>query len=234
MKHLAHISCTLFLVISALFSTSIAQKTNNKAWFDFDNMSWFMQGSVFDASELSVSIKDYVQQSTYLGKVDSTSNVFYRLNSGLQFTMNNIPTRQFLLRNDSINKRIYIRPLFDENIECLLYDFGLKVGDTVKSVILINFKQPLIVSKVETIEFNGVKRIQISAVVKGAKNERTLKFIEGIGSTSGFLVPIDLNQKESIVLKCVHRNKTLLYNNNPEGNCPEPEIYLKPKRPEKK
>jgi hypothetical protein len=222
----------LFTLIQLFYTTNSIYSQQNKtsyAWFNFEGMSWFMQGSKFDASELSVSVKDYVQQSVYLGKVDSTSNVFYRLNSSYEFTMNGIPTRQFLIRNDSVNKRIYIRPLFDENIEHLLYDFSLKVGDTVKSIMLTNLKLPLIVSKVETVEINGIKRIQISALLKGGKSERTIKFIEGIGTTNGFLVLIDLSSKEAISLKCVHKHKTLIYNT--DSNCPEPELYLKPKRP---
>lgn len=229
MKNIYLLLVILIQLIYSTFSAYSQQTKTSDSWFNFDGMSWFMQGSKFDASELSVSVKDYVQQSVYLGKVDSTSNVFYRLNSSYEFTMNGIPTRQFLIRNDSINKRIYIRPLFDENIEHLLYDFNLKVGDTVKSILLTKLKTPLIVSKVETIEINGIKRIQISAVLKGGKSERTIKFIEGIGTTNGFLVLVDLSQNEAITLKCVHKNKTLIYNT--DSNCPEPELYLKPKRP---
>jgi hypothetical protein len=229
MKKIVSFVASLFLVLSSASSIQAQQNQSTSSWFNFEGMSWFMQGSKFDASELSVSVKDYVQQSVYLGKVDSTSNVFYRLNSSYEFTMNGIPTRQFLIRNDSVNKRIYIRPLFDENIEHLLYDFSLKVGDTVKSIMLTNLKLPLIVSKVETVEINGIKRIQISALLKGGKSERTIKFIEGIGTTNGFLVLIDLSTKEAISLKCVHKNKTLIYNT--DANCPEPELYLKPKRP---
>jgi hypothetical protein len=200
----------------------LGQQSN--AWFNFDKYTCYMQGSKIDPSDLSVTTRDYWQQSTYMGVIDASGMKYYKLNSNIEFSLNGSLTKQFLIREDKGAQKVFIRSLQDEALEFLLYDFSVQVGDTIRTVLTERLVDPLIVKEIESIDYNGITRRVIICTLQGKTTQRSIRFIEGIGTNQGFLVPIDLNTKESIVLKCAYVNGEVVLST--DKTCPDPsEMY---------
>lgn len=102
-----------------------------------------------------------------------------------------------LLRIDSLEKRVYVSPRDPDGIgvlpfkDNLLYDFGVSVGDTVRVLYLRSGRDTLnwVVFKDSTMEFSGQQRRFIDVYYTG-NGFRTDRWVEGIGSLSGFLAPM--------------------------------------------
>jgi hypothetical protein len=107
-----------------------------------------------------------------------------------------------------------------------MYDFNVNVGDTIKSILCNQFKGKLIVTKVEMLEGN---QKMIHAKLNGQTDSKTFKFIEGVGSTNGFIVNLSTELESGSILKCYHATNKLIYSQG--GDCPaEPKLKPRPTR----
>lgn len=123
------------------------------------------------------------------------------------------PTYTGAIRQDTINKKIYI-VLSDSTTERILYDFSLQVGDTVNSVLhelasdCFGFNTETIVS-IDSIQVNGnyhrVFHFQGSCTGSNGGS-----YIEGIGSDFGLLFPNRMDEMESH-LSCLKVNNQTYY-----------------------
>lgn len=117
------------------------------------------------------------------------------------------------------DKKVYCLPK-DEIKENLLYDFNLKVGDYVTVVGMgLNYPNPikLKVDSVSNKIYNGVNRKIFKFNANGSYHTDET-WIEGIGSSFGFLTPFLSVSDNIFMLKCNSKNDTLYYQNNNIGN----------------
>lgn len=108
-----------------------------------------------------------------------------------------------ILREDTVNKKVYLRNEYVIGNECLLYDFNAKQGDTIN---VCNFQ--IIIDSVSTINIsNGDERkiFYYQGTITGEY------YIEGIGSNEGFVEISEPIGSPSIDLMCVKRQETELY-----------------------
>lgn len=114
------------------------------------------------------------------------------------------------IRNDVGQKKVYYLPP-NATQDTLLYDFDLKLGDTL-SPSWLSFGNPVYVTGVDSILVGGLyhKRFDLSA--SSFPNEVTI--IEGIGGSLGLLSPLFTNVNVSNIsntLLCVTVNQIPVY-----------------------
>lgn len=206
----------LILFFNCLFFTAQQE-------FDFYNSHWYVASTSWNADEFKVTSKEVFQTSSKIGRIDSTKNIYYKLNTSLPFFLDGRPQKQFFIRIDSVTSNIYLRSFQDEEIEYLMYDFNMEVGDTVKSILCNQLDGKLIVSKVEILEGN---QKLIHTKLNGKEDSKTFKFLEGVGSTNGFIVNLSSEVNNGNILKCCHYTNKLIYS---QGNDCGPEPKLKPR-----
>ena len=195
--------------------------------FDFENSHWDIAKTTWDADEFNVSSQKVFQTSSKIGKIDTTGFIYYKLNTNLPFKLKRMYEFQFLIRQDSLSGKVFIKSFMDETEEFLLYDFNLNLGDTIKSIMTNQLKGELIVTKVEnigTIE-NPIRTIE--ARLNG--NGVLFNFTEGIGSLNGFLVNLPMDVLNGSVLKCYYTNDALVYSQG--DDCPAtPELKTRSRK----
>lgn len=102
------------------------------------------------------------------------------------------------------------------NNELLLYDFTLKVGDTLHHGNIFNTDEALIVDEIDTILIGGKlrKRFIFNTF------EHSTKWIEGIGNIKGLLfTSSDLTGIVNNYLICYKYKDSIIYNNQGFGTC---------------
>lgn len=87
------------------------------------------------------------------------------------------------IRQDSLNKKIYVN-LPSENVDTLLYDYNLQLGDTLPDSFVIPKGKYFVVSKIDSINFNG-KYFKSFNYLNSNQNEKL--WIEGVGSVNGLI-----------------------------------------------
>lgn len=110
------------------------------------------------------------------------------------------------LREDTIQNKILFIPEGNE-VETILYDYNLQVGDTLPLGYNI-ITDDIFVSSIDTIETYGTLRMRwrLSAQYLG----QFADIIEGIGSTNGLTHPIYVFEAYSF-LRCYEQDDTLVY-----------------------
>lgn len=88
-----------------------------------------------------------------------------------------------LMREDSIERKIYLLDDYDQAQEELLYDFSLEVGDFFGDLRLDSISNELNVFESEIISFNLNTRFFYFSVMPGDNYYKT--WIEGLGSNNG-------------------------------------------------
>lgn len=120
------------------------------------------------------------------------------------------------------DKRVYYRKYSGQNYqdEVLLYDFNLTVGDTI-SVLMNIGDVPLIVLEESEIEVNGEMRRQLGlARYYGKSSDIEEYWIEGVGSTFGFLYSGIEGWVGSFVhLLCYHEDDNLIWMDDNYDSC---------------
>ena len=186
---LVALAVTAVTNLSAQISKNIVDTT--KVWYeerlscaDISTTCFKLQGDTI------------IDGKTYMKVYVSYYNAYTYANYDSTYSFNGV-----LLREDS--NRVYCRILYKPSYcyyeddrfkdEFVLYDFNLNEGD---SVFVYEFDREFtgsrelrIVNKVDTISVNGInfKQIELESANKIGDNYPGLKWIEGIGSTYGFL-----------------------------------------------
>ncbi len=96
----------------------------------------------------------------------------------------------------------------------VLYDFNILLGDTIFDNDELPFMQ---VSKIDTIELYGIKRKKFYFKSDGA--DYGWRWIEGIGSVNGLLIPGTYPISHKYKLLCLYHNNELLYYYDLMGEC---------------
>ncbi len=132
-----------------------------------------------------------------------------------------------LIRDDTLNKEIFILDI-GNNVEQLLYDFNLNVGDTIPNGYGSVKSAGIIVTRIDSILLeNGTyrKRFKLNCTLNDEYYD-TLALIEGIGYTGGLFKGISFGDgfEGGVHLACNSYNDTLFYNFAPFGlqNCDIP------------
>jgi hypothetical protein len=123
--------------------------------------------------------------------------------------------------------KVWYRDTFD--IEHMLYDFSCNVGDTIHTDIYLYLVDYVVIESIDTITLsNGEQRKQFTIVNQESGGET--KWIEGIGSKIGLLIPftIPMDCKKSLKsimcgiqgssLICHYQKDELIYKNC-SGSC---------------
>jgi hypothetical protein len=218
-----NIKLTILFLISTLF-------TFGQESFNLNNSHWYILSTSWDADEFKVASKEVFQTSSKMGRIDSTKNIYFKVNTTEPFILNNKLQKQFFVRQDSVTNNLYIRSFTDEANEFLLYDFNLNVGDTIQTAICSRLEAPLIVTNLKEEVYEGKVRKIIQAKVNANEKGKTFTLIEGIGTTNGFIVNLSEEIESGSILKCAHSENKLIFS---QGDSCSDTPKLKP-RPGKK
>lgn len=122
------------------------------------------------------------------------------------------------IRNDTINKKVYFRKR-NWNKDTLLYDFSLKIGDTLNDTYLLNNYTQLNLYTVDTIKnyvIGGINR-KVYFIDEG-DYILTDSIIEGIGNSKGIFSEYK-NYKVDYTFLCLNISGTKIYPQD-SSSCP--------------
>lgn len=177
--------------------------------FDFENAQWDITKMNWDKSEFKVSSQKVFQTTSKIGKIDTTGYCYYKLNTSMVFNLKGMDQNQFLIRQDSLTGKVFVKSFMDETEEFLLYDFNLIIGDTFHSVLTSQLKGDLIVTRIIN---SGTDLKPVRSIETRLNGVGTIfKFTEGIGCLNGFLVNLTSDGTNISILKCFHLNTELVY-----------------------
>lgn len=177
--------------------------------FDFENAQWDITKMNWNKSEFKVSSQKVFQTASKIGRIDTTGYCYYQLNTSMVFNLKGMDQNQFLIRQDSLTGKVFVKSFMDETEEFLLYDFNLNVGDTFHSVLTSQLKGDLIVTRIVNSGTHEKPLRLIEARINGVG--MIFKFTEGIGCLNGFLVNLTSDGSNISILKCFHLNTELVY-----------------------
>jgi hypothetical protein len=127
---------------------------------------------------------------SHLGIIDSTNRDYYEISGvpaeNFRIDSADLNGNSYLLYEDSIQERIYIKswdPSFEDRV---LFDFGQNVGDTVNSVLFDNAINTYTVMSVDTINYNGTEKKNM-VITYDFFASVPFTFMYGVGSTIGFI-----------------------------------------------
>jgi len=200
-----------FLFLLLLFNNSKAQTyhplpTQNAYWINWGGVALLSCPDCIFIKYMYYTDGDTLINNTSYVKINKIENP----------AINNIslyPTYTGAIRQDTIAQKVYV-VLSDSAAENILYDFSLKVGDTVKSILhdlasdCFGFNIETITS-IDSIFVNGNYRRRFN--IEGSCGSTS--YIEGIGSIYGLLFPYRKDDKESH-LGCLIVHGQTYYPNN--------------------
>lgn len=149
---------------------------------------WVYEGFHFQPYVLTNEvIKDTIINNLQYAKIEENSSGFG--NNYIQY---------FYLRNDTANKKFYA---FLNNVDSLIYDFDLSIGDT-----MISF-EPIDISIVDSINLKDYY-----GIIRKEYREGIPKLIEGIGSLHGLIFYyLNIFFENTRDLKCVKYQGNTLF-----------------------
>ncbi len=169
------------------------------------NAEWFCSGAFnLLSTPTSINYMYYTDNDTLIG-----SMVYVNIRKVEIPSVNDVNTYQTYtgaIRQDTLNKKIYIVPA-DSTSEKLLYDFSLNVGDTVVS--FLNETCPAIetIGAIDSIIVNGNyhRRLHLQGGCSGIQ----IYYIEGIGSNFGLIFPNNTGNLSNLI--CTKVNNQTYY-----------------------
>lgn len=169
------------------------------------NAEWVCSGAFnLLSTPTSINYMYYTDNDTLIG-----SMVYVNIRKVEIPSVNDVNTYQTYtgaIRQDTLNKKIYIVPT-DSTSEKLLYDFSLNVGDTVVS--FLNETCPAIetIGAIDSIIVNGNyhRRLHLQDGCSGIQ----IYYIEGIGSNFGLIFPNNTGNLSNLI--CTKVNNQTYY-----------------------
>lgn len=199
-----------FLLIFSLLYGSIAVSQtyqpmpfNNPHWVDYYQYQ-NNRTSVNECRRVRVESIGDSTINTLLYKVLKRTTENKTGQFGFQCTMTTgLTTDTLLLRNDSLNKKVFIRPYY-LNRDTILYDFNLSVGDTLKESFNYNKAggSVVIVTSTDSIQAFNTSKYHRLLTLQNQQTSRSFVLIEGIGSNEGFLNNLNLTNFDAADLEC--------------------------------
>ncbi|MDR1739734.1 MAG: hypothetical protein LBR45_03145 [Bacteroidales bacterium] len=165
---------------------------------------------------------EYQYQKTSITKIGDDTLIdgvsYYKLLT-TKDSLASIRLNNGYIREEAESRKVYYRHA--NNPEVLLYDFSLKVGDTIQSYDFLNKRDVIIEVKSISEVLVGsklLKQINVSSrylnVENGNAGNQEHTWIEGIGNIDGFLRGTVANYSpggEQVFLLCFFQNEKLLY-----------------------
>lgn len=125
------------------------------------------------------------------------------------------------IRNDSINRKIYLYDTVNLHADVLLYDFNLNVGDTVQSINGYEINNcpndTFIVQAIDSVDIEGEYRKRFEVTTNGG-GWSPIYIIESIGSNLGLAYPYYCPFEANSFFICYHHNQ-LEYGNTSSSYC---------------
>ncbi len=218
----------LTLAVLAIAATAFAQQqTYHPVPFQLDNAIWYEYYVDAEAYENKQGKGDWYHYGYFtLDTCDTVINNFKYKQVIAELNGELFNNTTLFIREDTIARRVYLMNRFTERV---LYDFSLEVGDTAPHY---SFTQQFpIVQSIDTINIGGVLRKVINFshsndidvwFSNGTNYMQELSWIEGIGSTQGFLFPfVESSEYGSFanVLVCYSSNDSIIYHNSHFTDC---------------
>jgi hypothetical protein len=185
-----------FLLLSVLLSLLTFGKVKGQGFFDFANQATY--GTCYQEDASSWSDNVYLERLDQ-GTVDTTNRQYYLLETSnlinsLVFNDTLSWQTEFVLYEDTLTDEVIIRP-YGYELEDVLFDFSLSIGDTIHSLLYSADNYDLsnmIVTQKDTVNINGVMRPRIVAYPSGVTVDGALRseFLKGIGLQGGYLSAI--------------------------------------------
>ena len=211
------------MVVSG-FAMAYAQQQYQPVPFQMDNVVWY-EYYVDDEAYLTKQFKrrDWYHYGYYtLDTCDTVINNFKYKRIIVELNGELFNNTTLFIREDTTARKVYLNANF---IEFVLYDFSLEVGDTAPHYSVT--QQFPIVQSIDTINIGGMLRKVINfshsnaidvEFRNGTNYQQELSWIEGIGSTQGFLFPF-VESGYSNVLVCYSSNDSVIYHNSHFTDC---------------
>ena len=206
MKKLLLFSLFLACNFSSVFSQNyIPLPTANACWIDYNNAQYGATNTnVCDLVRIEIVADTIINNTTYqiLKRTTESRNGIFNFPCS---TFVSLYTDTLFMRNDSVNKKVFIRTPY-LNADSLLYDFNISVGDTIKesfqyqnhsgSFVLVVAKDSILVSTKYHKRFKLIHQLSLDSIF----------LIEGIGSSRGLLNTYDLFPSSTYELQCFNEN----------------------------
>lgn len=225
MKYRLYFTMICTLIVSNLLAQSYQRLLDsNKVW---NVHNWFDNTGASLTTPFKFIVDTVINDYTY-----------WRLYSSYDTNNNFLPTK-LLLREDTIQQKVYSYSENDED-EQTLYDFSLELGDSIE-ITNNGCQKILVVIESDNITtYDGITRNRLKL---SPQDEELYEYwIEGIGSSVG-IIHVNLNfcfLSEGSALLCTYYNNTLIYSNPDWESCyistvgipsisdSKPEIYISP------
>ncbi len=123
-------------------------------------------------------------------------------------------TRQFIRQESS---KIFIRDYFGN--DRILYDFNLKVGDTITQINMFEQESDWILELIDSIELDNVWYKHYTFGILDCDGCPKDFWVEGIGSLFGVIHPGNLAIDFSTELLCMRKGEDLIYINSEFNSC---------------
>lgn len=118
-------------------------------------------------------------------------------------------TTNVYLRNDSLNRKVYLRTL-NLNKDTLLYDFDLAIGDTLQPTYITRSYDTIVIDTIRIDTIAGQqRRVFVTSLSRNCQTN--FEFIEGIGSNKGLLQPFTCFISPAYYLNCMSINGKTIY-----------------------
>lgn len=186
----------IYLLFVLIFGLSNVQAEGYKPVLS-QNLRWNIFQGVCDGGETQ----------TYTVTRDSTNNT--TIYSSIVHTFDN--TKMGYLTEDTVLGKVSYYEFFS-NLEYLIYDISLDVGDTFSFYSYGGNKNDVLVKDVYT--SNGLKTICFENTTNMCIHEDTVKFIEGVGPNIGFNYQgTPSATSANSYLLCTYANNEVIYSN---------------------
>ncbi len=119
----------------------------------------------------------------------------------------NYDTTLGYIREDS--RKIFFSCLKKGIRDTLLYDFNLKIGDTLPNTYLCKKTQGYVVKRIDSILIGNSYRKEY--IIAQDASVLQVALIEGIGSLNGLLEPLNVNFEAGSRLTCFRQNNSTLF-----------------------
>lgn len=207
----------ILLILLIGINISINSQTKEYHTFPISNTVWRESSGGFQCdccSEYQYFINgDTLINKLIYHKIQKTGINLYYENYGIGFCSKNIRStiNNYVGSIREVEKKLYFI-VAGEKKDTLLYDFGLKINDTIPRSYLNFSDDTIYISNVDSILINGSYRKMFEISTK--QNIGYVKIIEGIGSTSGLFGSLIPPFENSTTLLCVKSNNNTIYPNN--------------------
>src|ERR1051326_2111949 len=189
----------VFIVL--LFFSAAWGQTNVYHPFPDSNATWFSWKSFCPCPPyvgIQLEIWDWLTGDTIIG---STT---YKKIQEYTFCQNDGSTTlgyAGAYRQDTAQKKILLR-LPSAISDTILYDFNLLVGNAIPQNWYISASPQSIISSIDSILIGTNYRKRFNFIMSGHMPDTVQSLIEGIGSTTGLLLPLAANVEYSTSLYC--------------------------------